>query len=80
MFDFKLGEYVIQPLLLFLQNVFFISSDTLTESIKECSSQQIKDLPDNYFPKEWFGYKNVKIDRSTNNRPYITFEKPKFRP
>lgn len=80
MFDFKLGEYVIQPLLLFLQSRFFISSDSLIPSIKDCSGNQIKDLPDNFFPKQWYGYKNVEIDRSTNKRPYVVFDKPKFRP
>jgi hypothetical protein len=80
MFDFKLGEYVIQPLLNFLQSTYFISSDTLIPSIKDCSGNQIKDLPDNFFPKQWYGYKNVEINRSTNKRPYLVFNNPKFRP
>lgn len=80
MFDFKLGEYVIQPLLLFLQSRYFISSDTLIPSIKDCSKNQIKDLPDGFFPKQWYGYKNVEIDRSTMKRPYLIFDNPKFRP
>ena len=80
MFDFKLGEYVIQPLLNFLQSTYYISSDTLIPSIKDYSWNQIKDLPDNFFPKEWYGYKNVEINRSTDKRPYVVFERPKFRP
>lgn len=80
MFDFKLGEYVIQPLLNFLQSIYFISSDTIIPSIKDCSRNQIKDLPDNFFPEKWYGYKNVVIDRSTAKRPYIVFDTPKFRP
>lgn len=80
MFDFKLGEYVIQPLLNFLQSTYYISSDTLIPSIKDCSEKQIRELPPNFFPKEWYGYKNVEINRTTNKRPYIVFDKPKFRP
>ena len=80
MFDFKLGEYVIQPLLNFLQSTYFISTDTLIPSIKDCSENQIKQLPDNFFPKQWYGYKNVGIDRTSDKRPYIVFDNPKFRP
>lgn len=80
MFDFKLGEYIIQPLLNFLKSVYFISSDTLIPSIKECSGNQIKELPIDFFPKQWYGYKNVEINRMTDKRPYLTFDNPKFRP
>ncbi len=80
MFDFKLGEYIIQPLLNFLQSIYFISTDTLIPSIKDCSENQIQDLPSDFFPKQWYGYKNVEINRDTDKRPYIIFEKPKFRP
>lgn len=79
MFDFKLGEYIIQPLLNFLQSVFFISTDTLIPSIMDCSENQIRSLPSDFFPKQWYGYKNVEINRSTDKRPYIIFDKPKFR-
>lgn len=80
MFDFKLGEYVIQPLINFLQSVYFISSDTLIPSIKECSEKQIRELPKDFFPKQWYGYKNVEINRATEKRPYLIFDNPKFRP
>jgi len=81
MFDFKLGEYIIQPLLNFLESVYFVSSQTLVSSIKSCSAKQIEKLPDDYFPKnEWYVFENVMIDRTTDKRPYLKFANPKFRP
>ncbi|MDR1005306.1 MAG: ferric iron reductase [Bacteroidales bacterium] len=80
MFDFKLGEYVIQPLINFLESIYFIGSDTLIPSIKECSENQIKELPEDFFPNQWYGYKNVEINRTTDERPYLMFDNPKFRP
>lgn len=79
MFDFKLGEYIIQPLLNFLKSIYFISLDTLIPSIKDCSENQIKELPKDFFPKKWYGYKNIEINRTTDERPYLTFDNPKFR-
>lgn len=81
MFDFKLGEYIIQPLLNFLESIYFVSSQTLISSIKACSAKQIKKLPEDFFPiNEWYVFENVMIDRTTDKRPYLKFSNPKFRP
>jgi hypothetical protein len=81
MFDFKLGEYIIQPLLNFLESVYFVSSQTLISSIKNCTARQLENLPSDFFPKnEWYVFENVMIDRTTDKRPYLKFPNPKFRP
>lgn len=80
MFDFKLGEYIIQPLLNFLESTYFVSSQTLIPSIKNCSKKHIDTLPDDFFPKEsWYVFENIPIDRTTDKRPYVEFSNPKFR-
>ncbi|WP_354833228.1 HD domain-containing protein [Akkermansia muciniphila] len=82
MFDFKLGEYLITP-------IIEKSKDLLTKNemkklirdIKKHNSFYIKQLHEGFFPEnEWWEYEKEKIDRKDNNRPWKKgYSHPKYR-
>lgn len=79
MFDFKLGEYLITPIL-----NEAIKADCNIEyiinQIKRTVNFYIKLLPHDYFPKNcWYSYPKQLIDRTSTNRPYIKHLYPKYR-
>ncbi len=78
MFDFKLGCYLIEPLLESLSSVPNFNSSQITESIKEYVQKYIAQLPTDYFPTQWYNYDNEIFDRS-KRRPYIAHDNPRYR-
>ncbi len=79
MFDFKLGEYLITPILEEAQKAG-CNIDYIVEKVRQFVSHYIKLLPKNYFPKDcWYSFPKCLIDRTTNKRPYEKNDCPKYR-
>jgi siderophore synthetase component len=79
-FDFKLGEYLLRPLIECASAGFAISELELIKAVKRRVVQHLSNLPSDFLPaNEWYRYAQVQIDRSTNSRPYIASPDPIFR-
>jgi hypothetical protein len=80
MFDFKLGECIIDPLLLLLNKYYHLDLEKSRNKIKEITKKYISSLPGDFFPKnKWFVFDKVLVDQSVSERPYIELDNPKFR-
>lgn len=76
-FDFKLGEYVIEPVLKLVSEAYNLSLSSLQQEIREFVDRQIESLPTDFFPQgTWYSF-----DRSAfgDKREYSVQESPKFR-
>lgn len=81
MYDFKIGEYVFDPIIKCVTDYFKLEQNVIEKSIKEYSRQYIEKLPKDFFPENnsWYSFERVVIDRSISKRPYIRNEKAKYR-
>jgi len=80
MYDFKLGESILEPLINILQTYYKITKESLQLKIKQHASEYIKKLPETFFPKDkWYGFDKVLVDQSKSERPYLIYNNPKFR-
>lgn len=81
MYDFKIGEYVFNPIIKCVTEYFKLKQDVIEKKIKEYSKQYIEKLPKDFFPENnnWYSFDRVEIDRSISRRPYIKNEKAKYR-
>lgn len=78
MFDFKLGCYLIDPLMELFSNVGDFDKENAMKRIKNIVNLRTKELPADYFPPLWYNYENEIFDRG-KERPYIAHENPKYR-
>ncbi|HTW91882.1 MAG TPA: hypothetical protein VMH22_09250 [bacterium] len=80
MFDFKLGEYFITPLIEVIRQHFGVDSSAIIERTRELSRSYISRLPPFFFPADgnWYCYENIVLDR-TKKRPYLARANPKYR-
>lgn len=79
MFDFKLGEYLISPIIEESYNNFNFNKKRLEEKIRFFNKKFISRLPEDFFPSnKWYFYEKVIHDR-TKKRPYKFKENPKYR-
>lgn len=78
MYDFKMGEYLITPLIDWLVSTG--ENRSLAEdAVRAISSPYIQLLPPDFFPLDcWYYYESVIHDR-TKNRPYIASSPVKYR-
>lgn len=81
MYDFKIGEYVFDPIIKCATECFKLNKNIIEKKIKEYSKQYIEKLPKDFFPENnnWYSFDRVVIDRSISRRPYIQNEKAKYR-
>jgi hypothetical protein len=80
MYDFKLGDYILDPLLVFLYKYYRVDYKETQKKVKEIAKQYIDKLPNDFFPKDkWFIFEKVLVDQSVSDRPYIELDNPKFR-
>lgn len=81
MYDFKIGEYVLNPIIKCVSRYFNLNELKITRKVKEYSQQYIEKLPSDFFPPngDWYSFKNVVIDRSVPYRPYVKNCLAKFR-
>jgi len=80
MFDFKLGEYLISPLIEDASKNFQFDKAKLVNRIKKYNNTFIAKLPSDFFPSDgkWYSYENIVHDKS-KKRPYIPKENPNYR-
>lgn len=78
MFDFKLGEYLLSPLISLFSTIDGFDYNYIIDKIKTKSQSYITKLPNNYFPNVWYNYEN-KVFKENEKRPYICNENPKYR-
>lgn len=80
MYDFKLGEYFITPLVDVIQRDHHVETTRLVHDIRVLAQSYISQLPDGFFPRDgsWYYYENVIYDR-TKRRPYVSRPGPKYR-
>jgi hypothetical protein len=79
MFDFKLGEYLVTPLIELANQYYPFDRDALIKMIKEFNRQFIDKLPSGFFPPDWCSYENINWDREGRAREYIWQDDPKYR-
>lgn len=74
MFDHKLCEYLIKPLVECICYYLQIETYKVNDSIKEHVKSKYKNIISSFFPYDgcWYKYPNIEIDRTTNNRPFIS--------
>lgn len=79
MFDFKLGEYIVSPLLQCAEKCLLgVNAQELTKKIKEYNQKYIEQLPD-FFPPDWCHYSSENFEQTGNAKVYIWEENPKYR-
>lgn len=79
MYDYKFGEYIIQPLLNFLKKSYKIETLPLHQKIKLHSKIFIDEFPEDFYPKYWVVFRKILIDQTISDRPYVYKKNPKFR-
>lgn len=79
MFDFKLGEYLVSPLINLAANYSFIDHHAVTKRIKEFNRQFIEKLPKDFFPPDWCYYEKINWDLEGKKREYVWQNDPKYR-
>lgn len=82
LFDFKLGEYLISPILNHSKDIMpEFDSSYVINTIKDFNRKYLSKLESDFYPsKKWYSYKKVAIDRSTEIRPWVeNMEMPKYR-
>ncbi len=80
MFDFKLGESILAPLIELAKKYYNLNTEKLQNRIKEETEKYIIKLPTNFFPQnKWYMFDRVLVDQSKIERPYLELKNPKFR-
>lgn len=79
MFDFKLGEYLVTPLIELAHQHYPFEREALLARIKGFNRQFIERLPDGFFPPDWCSYEKVNWDQEERAREYIWQNNPKYR-
>lgn len=80
MFDFKLGEYLISPIIDDAFKKFSINKNKLILKIREFNETYIIQLPKDFFPNDGKWYKNTKrVHKKNGRQKYVGKNNPKFR-
>jgi len=79
MFDYKLGEYIVTPLIELAHTYEPFDLKQLQNKIKEFNRQFIEKLPSNFFPDDWCSYENINWELEKKTRVYIWHDNPKYR-
>lgn len=79
MFDFKLGEYIVTPILRLIHDYYNVDSGKMSNAIKDYNKHFISLLPDNFFPSDWCYYDNINWEQEGRQREYKWNPSPKYR-
>lgn len=80
MFDHKLGEYLLEPLIDTLANRGLVNTHSVDEAIRDRVALHLERFPADFLPRGcWYSFERRQIDRSTSERPYVRHEAPRFR-
>jgi hypothetical protein len=77
--DYKLGEYLITPLINVASKYEYVDRVKLLCEIRRFNAQFIDRLPRDFFPPEWCYYQDINWDLEKKERVYIWNDKPKYR-
>ena len=74
MYDHKLGEYLLDPLVECAANALKISVKDIRKNLRDYVQGKYSDIINNFFPADgcWYKYPDQEIDRSTGERPFIS--------
>lgn len=74
MYDHKLGEYLLNPLVECAASSLNISEKDIRKNLKDYVQGKYSNIIDNFFPANgcWYKYPDGEIDRSTNERVFIS--------
>lgn len=76
-FDFKLGEYVLYPVIAAISRKVPTAADRLVTVVRDYMDEVRPRLPEAYFPaRVWYSHPNQLL---TDQRPYIEHRDPRFR-
>ncbi|MDR2913325.1 MAG: hypothetical protein LBV74_00570 [Tannerella sp.] len=79
MFDFKLGEYIVSPIINCICNYNNdVDRDNLLTQIKDFNQQFINKLPSGFFPPEWCDYED-RVWNEGEKKEYNWHKNPKYR-
>lgn len=81
MYDFKLGEYLLSPIINAVSNEFKLNQKTFEKKVKEyVRSKYLLQLPNGYFPTNgcWYYRKNVETKQGESKKFFPKLN-PKFR-
>lgn len=81
MFDHKLGEYLLGPVVDHCSRVWEVDKSRIDEQLIDAVMEELRAFPANFFPADgcWYKFSDGLIDRSGSHRPYVAFQKPRFR-
>lgn len=80
MFDFKLGEYLLAPIIDIFERHALVTPDAVAAEVRQRVRRYVRELPGDFFPPGcWYSFARVQIDRSTSSRPYVRHEGTRFR-
>lgn len=80
MFDFKLGEYIVTPLLNAVKQVYNdLDIELIRMRIKRFNAKFIEKLPNDFFPSDWCTYDSINFEKTNTERVYIWHDNPKYR-
>lgn len=80
MFDFKLGEYIVTPLINAVKHIYNdLDIEFIRMKIKEFNAKFIEKLPEDFFPSDWCTYDSINFEKTNTERIYIWHDNPKYR-
>lgn len=81
MYDHKLGEYLLEPLVECAASFLHINTLDIHKSLRNYVREIYGDTISDFFPPDgcWYKYPNIEIDRSTNERPFISMGSAVYR-
>lgn len=74
MYDHKLGEYLLDPLVECAASFLHMNAQDMCKILKNYVREVYGDTINDFFPPDdcWYKYPDIEIDRSTNERPFIS--------
>ncbi|MFO1255742.1 MAG: hypothetical protein U1E37_08765 [Sphingomonadaceae bacterium] len=80
MYDFKMGEYLIRPIMECASECEDLNPADLSARVQQCARNWLAHLPNDFFPADgcWYSYENVVHDRK-RRREYVATPDPQFR-
>lgn len=81
MYDFKLGEYLVEEILNCLNSYNLINKNEVIYKIKNYYLKKYFSLTNDFFPNDgkWYKFDKVEINRKTKERPYLKCDNPILR-
>ena len=79
MYDFKLCKYLIEPIIICICKEYNLNLHEIINNVRFFANTKIESLPADFFPQDWYSFKNVLINQERSARPYINNGPPIYR-